>query len=349
MTNRSIKASTNTEELEEFRELANRAPVNKKAGGRLDEPVTEAASDEEKKLPGDPSMWAVSGRTYRPCESAVDELVSAIYTIQVNPNIGIFFERQDMRYDDLMVLPDSASESVISSIEDFWNREQSFRDYGFLWKRGILLWGPPGGGKTCTVQLIARGMLKRDGIVVYVDNRPEIIIAGLRLMRQIEPDRLLVVVLEDLDAIIERYGEAALLSLLDGEMQIDNVVFIATTNYPELLDRRILNRPSRFDIVRKIGMPSPAARRVYLEAQNKRFRTGDHDAEIKRWVEETNGFSVAHLKELIVLVEVFGTPFEDAVEQLRAMIGAKPSSADDGDKPPVGFLPSSGDGACSSR
>lgn len=326
------------QEMEEFNQrIKKRLPKLEKTTNRVGKDVRSDESVPCGELSGNIAMWAVSGRAYRPCETAVNALPAAIYSVRANEEMGIYFERQIQSYDNLMHLPDSASAAVIENIRAFWARESAFREYGFLWKRGILLWGPPGGGKTCTLQLIAREMVERGGTVIYADGNPLLVANGLKLLRQIEPDRPLVVMLEDLDAITDRYGEADLLALLDGEMQIDNVVFIATTNYPELLDRRIINRPSRFDIVRKIGMPTAPARRVYLAAKNKRFQAGDHADEIREWVQATDGFSIAHLKELIILVEVFGMDFDKAVTQLRTMINASPSSADEG-RQPLGFM-----------
>ena len=141
--------------------------------------------------------------------------------------------------------------------------------------------------------------------------------------------------MEDLDAIQQTYGEADMLALLDGDLQIDNVVFIATTNYPEKLDKRMVNRPSRFDIVRKISMPTPEARTVYLKARNPRIAKTD---ELLDWVDATNEFSIAHLKELIVSVEALGQGFDQTIERLRVMIDKQPSSTDDDKKTEIGFM-----------
>jgi len=54
------------------------------------------------------------------------------------------------------------------------------------------------------------------------------------------------------------------LNLLDGVKQVDNIIYIATTNYPELLEERILNRPSRFDRRFHIGTPSAEVRKFYF-------------------------------------------------------------------------------------
>ena len=274
----------------------------------------------------DARMWANYGDTFSPCERAVENLPAGQYTVEHSHERGIFFQRHAVNLDDLLILPDSASEEVIQGIEYFWTREENFREFGFLWKRGVMLYGPPGSGKTSTLQILSKKIVERDGISVYISN-PSLGAKGLELLRRIEPTRPLVVMLEDIDAIVQEYGEPELLALLDGELQIDNVVFIATTNYPERLDKRLKNRPSRFDIIKKIGMPSPAARETYLLAKNPRLQKNPE--ELMKWVKSTDGFSVAHLKELIVSVEVLNTPFDLAHKRLKVMIQSTISSEEE--------------------
>ena len=277
-------------------------------------------------LRSDSQMWAVYGnRHYSACEKAVDVLPPGQYIVDVSQELGLHFRSTDVNLDNLIELPDSVSEQVITEIETFWCREDRFRQYGFLWKRGVLMWGPPGGGKTSTLQVISQRIIDHGGISIYV-NDPGLTARGLAILRRVEPDRPLVVMIEDIDAIIDNCGESELLALMDGELQIDNVVFIATTNYPEKLDKRFINRPSRFDVVKKIGMPSDAARRVYLEFKNERLK--NNPKELEMWVKETKGFSVAHIKELIISVEVFEVPMEDAIARLKTMMEAKPTSAE---------------------
>jgi len=298
--------------------------TRRQRGNDAPEPVGMKTSEDSGLKDG--RMWAVyGGRNYSACEKAVISLPPGQYTVDANDSIGIFFRKEDINLDELMILPDSKSSEVISEIQRFWTLEDKFRDFGYLWKRGVMLWGPPGSGKTSTLQIISKNIVDSGGISVYVNN-PDMTSRGLKSLRGVEPARPIVIMLEDIDAIVEEYGESELLALMDGELQIDNVVFVATTNYPERLDRRFINRPSRFDIVKKIGMPSPDARRVYLSTKNKRIAKKGQEHELKRWIAESKDFSIAHLKELIISVEVFGQTLTEAGSRLRKM-GEQLSSA----------------------
>jgi SpoVK/Ycf46/Vps4 family AAA+-type ATPase len=285
----------------------------------------------------DTRMWAVHGkRNYSPCEAAVPEMPPGQYTISASDSLGIYFSKTDINLDDLIKLPDSVSEQVIGEIESFWKKEEHFRKFGFLWKRGVLMWGPPGSGKTSTLQIISEKIIERGGISVYVDH-PGLAAKGLKILRQIEPSRPLIVMLEDIDSIIDNYGESDLLALMDGELQIDNVVFVATTNYPEKLDKRFINRPSRFDIVKKIGMPNDDARELYLKTKCDRLAQDSNKEELLNWIQLSKGFSIAHLKELIVSVEVFEVDLDDAVTRLRTMMDYSPKSSDGDECKKLGF------------
>lgn len=280
---------------------------------------SEVPSEQMKSTLKNEHMWAVYGqRNFSACEKAVEILPPGQYTIGSNEHVGLYFCKEEITLDELIILPDSFSLEVIEEIKRFWTLEKKFREFRFLWKRGVLLWGPPGSGKTSTLQLISKNIIDIGGISVYVSN-PDTAATALKVLRHVEPHRPIVIMLEDIDAIIEEYGESEMLALMDGELQIDNVVFVATTNYPERLDARFVNRPSRFDIIKKIEMPTAEARRIYFTAKNKRLAKKGNEAELKQWITQSKGFSVAHLKELIISVEVFGHSLEEVSRRLRKM------------------------------
>lgn len=285
--------------------------------------------------------WAAASDVFRGAAETYDVLPSGLYRTDVDNYGNALLLKQKHETDGLLELPDDACLSILKEFDDFWERRAAFQERGFLHKRGFILWGPPGSGKTSTVNLlIKRLVIDTEGIVLFLDS-PLAAKLCLRMLRMIEPNRPIVAIMEDLDALIQRYGEHEYLALLDGEAQVDRVCFIATTNYPERLDRRFCDRPSRFDTVQYIGMPSAAARRAYLQAKEKTLST----SEVDDWVAETDGFSLAHLKELIVAVKCLGQPFEKAMQRLEGMRVTRPTSEDEPTRTKAGFLGRNKNGA----
>lgn len=263
----------------------------------------------------DYSQWMVCPNdVFRPSGSTVKTLEPAVYRIE-HDDRGIYFQRHPIVTDQLVAIDDSASRRVIDGIQTFWKSRKRFAEHGILFKRGVLLWGPPGSGKTVTVTFLVRDLLDKGGIVVLCRN-PKLTVMGLGELRRIEPERPLIVILEDIEEMILVHGEHELLGLLDGEHQVANVVNIATTNYPEQLGSRIVNRPSRFDEVIKIGMPSARARRTYLQASLSDVRL---NPPLDKWVHDTEGLSIAHLRELVAATQCLGQPYETTLERLKHM------------------------------
>ncbi len=261
------------------------------------------------------SQWQVlpNGR-YRPGSRTNRKLTAGSYRIEQD-DFGPFLQRMEMTMDRIIELPEASHLRVLQGIRKFWGVKERYQRHGLVYKRGVLLWGPPGGGKTVTVQLLIQEIVKvHDGVVLIAGN-PELTIKMLGFLRMIEPNRPLIVVLEDVDEIIMHHGEHGLLAILDGEHQTDNVVYCATTNYPNKLGARIVNRPSRFDERIKIGMPSPAARLAYLN----HAATGIDAGTLSQWVEDTDGMSIAHLRELVVATLCLEQEYSEVLERLRGM------------------------------
>lgn len=166
---------------------------------------------------------------------------------------------------------------------------------------------------TCALRTVVEDLTKNQNGIVVDFCSPILLKEGYELVRKIHPDIPIIVMIEDLDAVLYRYNESEVLNLLDGMYGIDKTVFVATTNYPEKLGSRIMNRPSRFDKRIFIGMPTEAARQVYLNAKLKNLE------ESQKWAKDTDGFSIAHLKELFVAVKILGEGYIDALHTLQTM------------------------------
>ena len=247
--------------------------------------------------------------------------------------IGVYLQRQPLKTDALLTLPDSKSEQIIQEIEQFTTLRPAFVQRGLLYKRGVLLWGPPGSGKTSTLHLLMRLIVDRLGGIAIIVDSPHLAAEALQLVRRIEPDRQVIALMEDIDGLISSHGIEQYLALLDGESQVDNVVFVATTNYPERLDRRLVDRPSRFDTVEYVGMPSDEARRIYLRHKEPNLP----EVVIDEMVAVSEGLSIAHLRELIILTQCFGRTIAAAAERLNASRHRLPNSERSPDREEMGF------------
>lgn len=229
----------------------------------------------------------------------VSAIGPGLYKCTQSDSAGHMLKKLIISTDDLIVFDDDAAVSkVLKEIELFWARAQNYRNLKLLHKRGLLMTGDPGSGKTSCIQQLIQVMIKLGGIAVYADD-PYLLTGSLQVLRQIEPERPVIVILEDFETLTENTKrENEWLSVLDGEAQINNVVFLATTNYVEKLDKRFTDRPSRFDTIMNVPMPSAKTRAVYLLSKIPFI----DDVELDYIIQQTKGFSIAHLKELVVSV-----------------------------------------------
>ena len=265
---------------------------------------------------------AQGDNTWGATTNTIKTLPAGAYKIGRDRNGGILFELTKLNVDELLYFPDSQSDIILDEINNFWSNGEAFHKHGFLHRRGYMLYGPPGGGKTCIVQQIMKNVIQNDGIV-FICSTPENAIEALPQFRNIEPDRHVVCVFEDIDSIIGEWGDEELLSLLDGECQIDKVLNLATTNYPEQLDGRIVARPRRFDRVILVKMPNEDIRRLYFEK-----KLNIEKSELDVWVDKTEDFSFAAMAELVISVKCLGHDLDESIKKLKDLMDIKKSSED---------------------
>lgn len=258
---------------------------------------------------------------YTACEKTWPILPGGVYTIDMFEG-RIIFCNQPINIDDLFYFTDSIGDQVIKEIETFWNAADRYAQRGYRHRRGYMLYGPQGSGKSSIVQQTISRIGERGGLVFLCTCPPELMNRALHNFRLVEPRRPVLCIFEDVDSIIAAHGDKEILSLLDGESQIDFVLNLATTNYPERLDRRIVARPRRFDRIIKVDMPGPNVREAYFKAK----LTDASHAEIASLVEKSDGLSFAAMAEIIISVKCLGNDLEETLETLREMHKRMPNS-----------------------
>ena len=231
------------------------------------------------------------------------------------------FLKQNINLDELFVLPNPIFNTILDDMKYFWDNERKFKDYKYAYKRGILLYGPPGSGKSSLVSLLSNTIINKQGIVITIRNGEDLvryINAISKAFRMIQPKTPVLTIIEDIDGLlIYKENETLLLNILDGIYQSHNIVYLACTNYPEKLEERILNRPSRFDKRYLIDLPDSETRKFYLE---KKIKVEDLDKiDLEDIVQKTDGLSLAHLGEFIKSVFIFGKTVELSIEELKDM------------------------------
>ena len=164
-----------------------------------------------------------------------------------------------------------------------------------------------------------------DGLVFSLSTDDEIanFPEAVKRIRKIEPDRRIIAIIEDIDTFTNRGSNlnTLILNILDGNFKLGGLVTIATTNHPEDLEDRYTNRPSRFDRVVEFPLPNAESRKMFIE---KTILPEDiHTINIDEWVKKTDGYSIDHINELILLHFVFGHSEEEAFATLDAMNNSK--------------------------
>lgn len=194
----------------------------------------------------------------------------------------------------------------------FFQGRQLYQSMGVPWKRGILLIGPPGNGKSHTIKILAHECRVRCLYVKSTGGRTHSLTREAAIMAIFEKARAsspCLLVLEDLDALLAEVDRAFFLNEVDGfASNNDGILILASSNHPERIDASIINRPSRFDVNYSFQPPSNELRAEVAvkwlakiaKHDSVAISFRDHNALARRIAEETKGFSYAYMKELFL-------------------------------------------------
>ena len=221
-------------------------------------------------------------------EVTMHDFLSALGEIEPSALREVFTEIPDVSWDEVGGM-EEAKGALREAVEWPLRYPAAFTQAGTRPAKGILLSGPPGGGKT----LLARAVAHESGVNFISVKGPELLSKwvgesekGIREVykkaRQAAP---CIVFLDEIDALAPQRGDGGgnhvtervvsqLLTELDGIQELRGVVTLATTNRPDILDSALL-RPGRFDLQIEIGLPDAATRRAILAIHTGRQPLAD--------------------------------------------------------------------------
>jgi hypothetical protein len=280
-------------------------------------------------------QWMVTApNTFQMCGRTVAHVPAGAYRCWVDCSGKPVYHAQELNVDELIDFPGSLADLILQEVGCFWERGEQFARYGFLHRRGYLFYGKQGCGKSSLIHQIIARIVAAGHVAFFCDN-PYQFIPCMEQFREVEPERPMVCIFEDIDAIIENYGDSHLLQWLDGNHQVNKAVNLASTNYPKKLDRRIIARPRRFDRVLRIESPEEQVRRAYFARKMPELRI----SELQAWVEVSEGLPFAALAELIISVRCLGNDLHEAAGNLKQLDTNSPDSdffSDEEQPQPVG-------------
>jgi hypothetical protein len=211
-----------------------------------------------------------------------------------------FLPRPDVRRDQV-ILPNALLDEIERQVIGVARHSARLLASGQHLKRGILLHGAPGTGKTHTVSYLL-GKLPGVTVIVISGRALGRITEACSIARTLQPS---AVVVEDVDLIAEertaRQGQHPLLFQLLNEMEGLNsaadVTFLLTTNRADLLEPALAERPGRVDLAAELPLPDAEARRQLLALYAGRLVLDGID--LDPVIARTDGVTAPFLKELL--------------------------------------------------
>jgi len=236
------------------------------------------------------------------------DFLNALKTVEPSAMREVLVETPNVRWDDVGGL-DEVREELKKIVEKPINDIESFNAYGIKPAKGIMLYGPPGCGKTLLAKAVA-GESECNFITIrgpevlsmWVGESEKAIRNVFKKARQVSP---CIIFFDEIDAIATvRGGDTSrvsdrvlnqILTEMDGIEELENVIVMAATNRPDLVDPAVM-RPGRFDQIILVKPPDVAARKEIFKVHTKNMPLGK--VEFEKLVIATEGYTGADLEAI---------------------------------------------------
>lgn len=202
-----------------------------------------------------------------------------------------------------VILPEVTLDLLERNVLRFVGQRKEMAAYGVMAKKGVLFYGPPGTGKTHTIHYLAHALTSHTTFLMSAE-QVGLLDEYMALVRLLQPS---VLVMEDVDLIARErtrmHGpcEEALLNKLlnemDGLREDAEVLFILTTNRPEMLEPALTSRPGRIDQAIEFPKPDENGRQQLIHLYAREISLSDEL--VARIAKKTEGATGAFIKELM--------------------------------------------------
>jgi len=236
---------------------------------------------------------------------------------------------------------DKVQQELREAVEWPLKYTDAFKRMGIRPPRGVLLYGPPGTGKTLLAKAVAKeseaNFIQVKGpslLSMWVGKSEEGVRKIFSRARQVSP---CIVFFDEIDSLAGKRGMDSgnkvtervlnqLLAEMDGIEDLSNVIVVAATNRPDMLDAALL-RPGRFDRILLVGSPERSGREQIMKIHTKNVPVAD-DVDFKKLIDQTEGYTGADiesfvreavmlaLREDIQTKEVKSKHFEEALKKV---------------------------------
>ncbi|MEM3602734.1 MAG: CDC48 family AAA ATPase, partial [Candidatus Bathyarchaeia archaeon] len=258
----------------------------------------------------DLEMERISPEVLKEMHVKYEDFMNAYRDIVPTAMREVHIETPNVHWEDIGGL-DDVKQKLKEMVEWPLKKPEKFKKMGIKPPKGILLYGPPGCGKT----LIAKAVATESGANFITIRGPEVFSKWVgeseRAVREIFRKARMaapsIIFIDEIDSIASKrelsLGDSAvaervisqLLTEMDGLVALENVVVLAATNKPHLIDDALL-RPGRFDYIVYVPKPDRKARLEILKVHTRNMPL--QGVNLEEISEKTEGFSGADLDAL---------------------------------------------------